>query len=50
MITTLNKNIDKLQNQLGALVHRGDCHNQVNPLQAVVDNLNSKIIELETEI
>ena len=44
MIASLNKNIDKLQSQLDALAHRGDFHNQVNPLQAKVDNLTSNFI------
>ena len=50
MIASLNKNIDKLQSQLDALAHRGDFHNQVNPLKAKVDNLTSKVLELEAQI
>ena len=43
-IASLNANIDKLQQQLGAL---RDCHNHENPLQSVVDTLTAKNLELE---
>jgi len=46
-IAALNRNIDKLQHQLDALTHRGDCHNQENPLQKIVDQLTAKNLELE---
>jgi chromosome condensin MukBEF complex kleisin-like MukF subunit len=44
LIATLNANVDKLQQQLGAL---RDCHNHENPLQSVVDTLTAKNLELE---
>ena len=32
------------------LAHRGDCHNQENALQAMVDNLTAKKLELEAQL
>jgi uncharacterized coiled-coil protein SlyX len=49
-IAALNRNIDKLQHQLDALTHRGDCHNQENPLQKIVDQLTAKNLELEAKL
>ncbi len=49
-IAALNRNIDKLQHELDALSHRDDYHNQVNPLQKVVDQLTAKNLELEAKL
>jgi hypothetical protein len=35
---------------MDALNHRGDCHNKENPLQAIVDNLTAKKLELEVAL
>jgi hypothetical protein len=35
---------------LDALAHRGDCRNQENPLQAIVDNMAAKNLELEGKL
>jgi hypothetical protein len=35
---------------LDALAHRGDCHNQENQLQAIVDNMAAKNLELEAKL
>jgi len=35
---------------LDALSHRGDCHNKENSLQAIVDNLTAKKLELEAKL
>ena len=50
MIATLNRNIDKLQHQIDALTHCGDCQNQENPLQKIVDQLTAKKLELEAKL
>lgn len=50
LIANLNKNVDKLQIQLGEQSHHGECHSNVNPLQSVIDTLTAKIYELENEI
>ena len=47
LIANLNLNIEKLQQQLGAL---RECHNHENPLQNVVDALTAKNVELEVEL
>ena len=38
VIATLNRNLDKLQQQIDAL---HDCYNHNNPLQSIVDNLTA---------
>ena len=50
MIANLNLRIKELQHMMDALSHRGDCHNQDNQLQAIVDNLTAKKLELEAEL
>ena len=50
MIASLNLRIKELQQQLDALSHRGDCHNKENSLQAIVDNLTAKKLELEAKL
>jgi outer membrane murein-binding lipoprotein Lpp len=50
IIENLNVKFDKLQSKLDPYTHDDNCHNRINPLQSVVDNLTSKIIELENEI
>ena len=35
---------------MNALTHRGDCHNKENPLQAIVDTLTAKKLELEAKL
>jgi hypothetical protein len=50
MIASLNLRIKDLQHEMNALSHRGDCHNQENPLQAMVDNLTAKKLELEAQL
>jgi hypothetical protein len=49
-IAALNRNIDKLQHELDALSHRGDCHNQENSLQKIVNQLTAKNLELEAKL
>jgi prefoldin subunit 5 len=44
VIATLNRNIEKIQQQLDAL---RECHNHENPLQSVVDSLTAKNLDLE---
>jgi predicted RNase H-like nuclease (RuvC/YqgF family) len=50
MITSLNRIIYKLQHQIDDLTHRGDCHNQENPLQKIVDEFTAKKLELEAKL
>jgi Na+/phosphate symporter len=50
MIASLNARINEQQQSLDALAHRGDCHNQENPLQAIVDNMAAKNLELEAKL
>ena len=50
MIENLNLRIKELQDMMDALSHRGDCHNQDNQLQAIVDNLTAKKLELEAQL
>jgi hypothetical protein len=47
MIVSLNLTIANCQKQIDALTHHVDSHNQINPLQSVVDNLTAKNKELE---
>jgi hypothetical protein len=42
MIANLNSNIQKYEKQLDALSHHSDIHDQVNPLQSIVENLTAK--------
>jgi hypothetical protein len=35
---------------MDALTHRGDCHNKENQLQAIVDTLTAKKLELEAKL
>jgi hypothetical protein len=35
---------------MDALTHPGDCHNKENPLQAFVDTLTAKKLELEAKL
>ena len=44
VIATLNRNIEKIQQQLDAL---RECHNHENHLQSVVDSLTAKNLDLE---
>lgn len=50
IIANLNEKFDKLQSKFDPYPHDDDFRNRINPLQSVVDNLTSKIIELENEI
>ena len=50
MIASHNRTIYKLQHQIDGLTHRGDCHNQENPLQKIVDQLTAKKLELEAKL
>ncbi len=47
LIATLNRNIEKIQQQLDAL---RDCHNHDNPIQSVVDDLTAKNKDLEIQL
>ncbi len=50
MIAKLTADLDKLPQQLALVHHYGGCHvekEEINPLQAIVDDLKAKNIELE---
>ena len=50
MIVKLTADLEKLPQQLSLAHHHGGCHDEkdlVNPLQAIVDDLKAKKIELE---
>jgi hypothetical protein len=50
MIASLNARINEQQQNLDAYAHRGDFHDQYNPLQAIVENMAAKNLELETKL
>ena len=50
MIAKLTTNLEKLPQQLALAHHHGLCNDEkdeVNPLQAIIDDLKAKNIELE---
>ena len=46
----LNSRIRELQQQMDSSSHISDCHNTENPLQAIVDNLTAKKLEMEAKL